>query len=65
MQKVIVLISEEITAFMRTEKMNKKAIKILEGLILERLREELKEDKTYEKYLKYLQYVEEQDLNKS
>lgn len=56
---------EEITAFMRTEKMNKKAIKLLEALVVERIKEELKDDKAYEKYLKFISYVEQQDLNES
>ena len=50
---------------MRTEKMNKKAIKLLEALVVERIKEELKDDKAYEKYLKFISYVEQQDLNES
>jgi len=65
MQRVLALMQEEITAFMRTEKMNKKAIKLLEALVVERIKEELKDDKAYEKYLKFISYVEQQDLNES
>jgi predicted nucleic acid-binding OB-fold protein len=65
MQRVLALMQEEITAFMRTEKMNKKAIKLLESLVVERIKEELKDDKAYEKYLKFISYVEQQDLNES
>jgi len=65
MQRVLALMQEEITAFMRTEKMNKKAIKLLEALVVERIKEELKDDKAYEKYLKFISYVEQQELNES
>jgi len=65
MQRVLALMQEEITAFMRMEKMNKKAIKLLEALVVERIKEELKDDKAYEKYLKFISYVEQQDLNES
>jgi len=44
MFRITLLIQEEIAIFVRTQKMNKKTIRILDDLLLEKLKEEVQDD---------------------